>query len=209
MSQTLIILGAGVMQGPAIKIAKELSFFTIVLDGSSTAENIPMADRFEQIDLKDKEGIETFAKSIQRSVSKLGIMTAGTDFSSSVAWVCEKLGLPGIPYEAALNASDKSRMRQCFKKACLPSPEFITITENEISSSFLPQAEGLTLLSFPVVIKPVDNMGARGCRKVDSIEEFAEAAKTAIGFSSLKTKFATGSLPCGKNFVCPPLSVWT
>jgi len=178
MKETIIILGAGVMQGPAINIAKELGFYTIALDASSSAPCVALADRFEQIDLKDKEGIETFARSIQGQTSRLGIMTAGTDFSASVAWTAEKLGLPGIPYEAALNASDKSRMRECFKKANLPSPDFITITAEYLSTpcSMLP-------VPFPAVIKPVDNMGSRGCRRVDNIDEFPEAAKTAIGFS--------------------------
>jgi biotin carboxylase len=177
MKESIIILGAGVMQGPVINIAKELGLYTIVLDGSSGAPCIPMADRFEQIDLKDKEGIETFSRSIQKTTDRLGIMTAGTDFSASVAWTAEKLSLPGIPYESALNASDKSRMRECFKKASLPSPDFFTIS-GDISHN-----NGALPLSFPVVIKPVDNMGSRGCRRVDSIEEYPEAAKTAINFS--------------------------
>ncbi|MDR0464804.1 MAG: ATP-grasp domain-containing protein [Treponema sp.] len=184
MKETIIILGAGVMQGPAIEIAKESGFYAVVLDGSSSAPCIGMADRFEQIDLKDKEGIETFARSIQGKNSRLGIMTAGTDFSASVAWTAEKLGLPGIPYQAALNASDKARMRECFKKASLPSPEFFTITAADIQSrikSFTPLAEAH--YRFPLVIKPVDNMGSRGCRRVDSIDDFEKAAKEAIGFS--------------------------
>jgi biotin carboxylase len=184
MKETIIILGAGVMQGPVINIAKELGFYAIALDGSSSAPCISLADRFEQIDLKNKEGIETFARSIQGTTSRLGIMTAGTDFSANVAWVAEKLGLPGIPYEAALNASDKSRMRECFKKANLPSPDFITITEADLPLA--PKDGNATpfpALSFPLVIKPVDNMGSRGCRRVDSAEELNEAAKTAIGFS--------------------------
>ena len=175
MKETLIILGAGVMQEPAINIAKELGYYTIALDGSSSAPCVSLADRFEQIDLKDKEGIETFARSIQNTTSRLGIMTAGTDFSASVAWTAEKLGLPGIPYEAALNASDKGRMRSCFKKAGLPSPPFAIIDSSLIS---VPDN-----LQFPVVIKPVDNMGSRGCRRVDNIEEFHEAAKSAISYS--------------------------
>jgi len=180
MKEKIIILGAGVMQGPVINIAKELGFYAIALDGSSSAPCVSVADQFEQIDLKDKEGIEAFARSIQGSTSRLGIMTAGTDFSANVAWVAEKLGLPGIPYESALNASDKSRMRECFKKANLPSPDFITITEVD-----LPLSPNFSLLTshFPLVIKPVDNMGSRGCRRVDTIEELNEAAKTAIGFS--------------------------
>jgi biotin carboxylase len=163
------------MQGPAIKIAKELGYYTIVLDGSKQAPCISMADKFEQIDLKDKEDIENFARTEQNKCSRLGIMTAGTDFAASVAWTAEKLGLPGIPYEAALNASDKGRMRECFKNAALPSPNFTTITADD-NLETIP-------LPFPLVIKPVDNMGSRGCRSVDSIDKFPQAAKTAINFS--------------------------
>ncbi|MDR2433714.1 MAG: ATP-grasp domain-containing protein [Treponema sp.] len=181
MKERLIILGAGVMQGPVIRIAKELGFFTVVLDGSSSAPCVWQADRFEQIDLKDKEEIESFARSLQNSGGLGGIMTAGTDFSASVAWAAERLGLPGIPYEAALNASDKSRMRTCFKKAALPSPEFITITAgDDLEMTPLPGGQNLET---PLVIKPVDNMGGRGCRRADSRAELREAAADALRFS--------------------------
>ena len=221
MREKIIILGAGVMQGPAIRIAKELGFFTVAVDGDSSAPNVALADQFEQIDLKDKEGIEAFARSLQNngncrsSGTVSGIMTAGTDFSATVAWVAEKLGLPGIPYESALNASDKTRMRSCFKKACLPSPEFVTITaknleipdkfeflprrntefdtelhgekKTENNNSAILRAPSVTSVvnipPFPLVIKPVDNMGGRGCRRVNSIEEFREAAEDALRFS--------------------------
>jgi biotin carboxylase len=175
MQERIIILGAGVMQGPAIRIAKELGLFTVVADGSSAAPCIPMADQFEKIDLKDKEGIEALARLLQSSGGLAGIMTAGTDFSATVAWVAERLGLPGIPYEAALNASDKARMRACFKKAGLPSPEFIAITKAELQDK--------PVLPFPLVVKPVDNMGGRGCRRVGNIEEYRKAAEDAIRFS--------------------------
>jgi biotin carboxylase len=218
-----MILGAGVMQGPAIRIAKELGFYTVVVDGSASAPCITYADKFEHIDLKEKEGIEALARSLLDS-GLGGIMTAGTDFSATVAWVAEKLGLPGIPYEAALNASDKARMRTCFKKASLPSPEYVVITKegsgewgggNAASGSGeergksppslqpselpLPPSAGDTPATppsplspphsllptphSPLVIKPVDNMGGRGCCRVDSMEEFQEAAADALRFS--------------------------
>lgn len=181
MKERLIILGAGVMQGPAIRIAKELGFGTVVLDGSASAPCVSQADRFERIDLKDKEEIERFARSLQNSGGLGGIMTAGTDFSASVAWVAERLGLPGIPYEAALNASDKSRMRACFKKAALPSPEFAVITAaGELENLSLPGGQNRQA---PLVIKPVDNMGGRGCRRADSRAGLREAAADALRFS--------------------------
>jgi biotin carboxylase len=134
-----------------------------------------MADKFEQIDLKDKEGIEALARSLQNSSGLAGIMTAGTDFSATVAWAAERLGLPGIPYEAALYASDKARMRACFKKAGLPSPEFIAITGAESHEK--------PPMPFPLVVKPVDNMGGRGCCRVNILEEYREAVMEAIRFS--------------------------
>jgi len=178
MQERIIILGAGVMQGPAIRIARELGFFTVVLDGSPSAPCATAADRFEQIDLKNMKGVETFARSLREEPEGLGgIMTAGTDFSATVAWVAERLGLPGMPYETALNASDKGRMRSLFREAGLPSPRFATLSAGD-------ELDGFSLPApFPLVVKPVDNMGGRGCRRVNNREEFREAAADALRFS--------------------------
>jgi biotin carboxylase len=172
----LLILGAGVMQGPAISLAREMGVKTLVVDGNSRALMAGAADHFECIDLKDKEEITALAHKIKERRGLDGVMTAGTDFSATVAWVAEKLGLPGIPYEAALNASDKSRMRSCFKEAGVPSPQFLTLTG-------LPGADFSPPFTFPVVVKPVDNMGGRGCRRVDSGEELNAALPEALKFS--------------------------
>jgi biotin carboxylase len=167
------------MQGPAIQIAKEMGLYTIVVDGDPRALNAGMADRFEQIDLKDKEGIETLARSFLADGGLGGIMTAGTDFSGSVAWVAERLGLPGIPYKAALNASDKQRMRSCFERAGVPSPAFTVLSASPARG---PSVGSLAAL-LPAVIKPVDNMGGRGCRRVDAYDELEEAVAGALRFS--------------------------
>ncbi|MDR3341692.1 MAG: ATP-grasp domain-containing protein [Treponema sp.] len=172
--ERLLILGAGVMQGPAINIAKELGLETVVVDADPRAPWVSMADRFEQVDLKDKAGIEALGHALKTAGGLAGIMTAGTDFSATVAWTAERLGLPGIPYEASLNASDKERMRRCFKAAGVPSPEFIVLTSAEDMRVPLP---------YPLVVKPVDNMGARGCRRVDTSEGLPPAVLDALRFS--------------------------
>jgi len=172
----ILILGAGVLQGPALRIACEMGLETIAIDADSTALCVPLADRFEKIDLKDREGIEKLARSLMEKGGLAGVMTAGTDFSASVAWVAEKLGLPGISFEAALDASDKERMRKRFKEAGVPSPEFIVISGSSGKALDLP-------FSWPAVVKPVDNMGARGCRRVDSPAELKAAVAEARAFS--------------------------
>jgi biotin carboxylase len=173
--ERLLILGAGVMQGPAISMAREMGLYTVVVDGDPRASEAVKADYFECIDLKDKPGIKNLGKKFQSHGGLSGVMTAGTDFSATVAWVAEKLGLPGIPYEAALNASNKDRMRRCFAAAGVPSPGFVTFTAKSRVKE-LP-------FGFPVVVKPVDNMGGRGCRRVNSREELAAALGEALGFS--------------------------
>jgi len=176
MAERLMILGAGIMQGPAIRLAKERGLEAVVVDGDPSAPCASWADRFEAIDLKDKEKIEVLARSLRNDGGLVGIMTAGTDFSAVVAWIAERLGLPGIPYDAALDASDKERMRRRFRDAGVPSPDF-TILTTVPGSSYEPP------FSYPVVVKPVDNMGSRGCRRVDAAAGLAAAVADALGYS--------------------------
>ena len=172
----ILILGAGVMQGPSIRIAGEMGLETVVADADPLASCVSLASRFEKVDLKDREGIEKLARSLKENGGLDGIMTAGTDFSTTVAWAAEKLKLPGISFEVALDASDKERMRRRFKAASVPSPDFVIVNG--------PPGPGFSLpFPWPVVVKPVDNMGARGCRRVDSQAGLEAAIAEALGFS--------------------------
>jgi biotin carboxylase len=173
----ILILGAGVMQGPSIRIAKEMGLETVVVDGDPKAPCVSLAGCFEPVDLKDKEGIEALARKLQAGGGLSGVMTAGTDFSSTVAWVAERLGLPGIPYEASLDASDKERMRRRFYDAGIPSPKFLVIKD------FDGKTPPKLPFPFPVVVKPVDNMGSRGCRRVDNPSDLMIALPEALKFS--------------------------
>ena len=90
--KNIVILGAGLMQRPAIQSAKKLGLHTIVVDADPKAVCIPLADEFYKIDLKDKEGILELCRRLKNSPDELdGVFTAGTDFSASVSFVCEKL----------------------------------------------------------------------------------------------------------------------
>ena len=50
-----LILGAGLMQKPAILCAKELGYNVCVVDADDKAVAIPFANEFKKIDLKDKD----------------------------------------------------------------------------------------------------------------------------------------------------------
>ena len=174
----ILILGAGLMQRPSIEAAKELGYKTLVIDANPNAVCVPFADRFEKVDLKDREAIAELALSMKDNLA--AIFTAGTDFSASVSYAAEKCGLPSHSFDAALNASNKVRMRQCFAKHGIPSPDFFEADRDYFSKVENGTAGGI---SFPKVVKPVDNMGARGCRLVRNAEEFIPALKEAIEYS--------------------------
>ena len=168
----ILILGAGLMQKPAIFAAKHLGFKAVVVDANKNAVAVPLADEFFPVDLKDRAALLELAEKLNENGELKGVFTAGTDFSASVSYVAENLGLPAHSFEAALNASDKVRMRACFEKACVPSPKFQELTEDS-----LPQ---VSTIEFPKVVKPCDNMGGRGCRLVRNQNEFLPAVSNAI-----------------------------
>ena len=182
---SILILGAGLMQRPAILSAKELGFNAAVVDANLYAECVPLADEFKKIDLKDKDEILKYAKELKENSGLKGIFTAGTDFSASVSYAAEKLGFPCHSYESALNATIKPRMRQCFDRSNVPSPRFFSLSGAEITEEKVFSI--IENLSFPCVVKPADNMGARGCRMIRSKDEAWQSVKTAAENSRTST----------------------
>jgi len=152
-----------------------------VVDGDPDAVGRREADVFERVDLKDLEGLVACARNWKQQYGLDGVFTAGTDFSASVAYLAEQLNLPGISYQTALDASNKARMRRRFAAAGVPSPRFVELGENRLQ-----EIEHLNL-SFPLIVKPVDNMGARGVVRVDSAEDLYERIHDSIRYSRTRT----------------------
>lgn len=181
MEESILILGAGAMQGPAIRSAKNLGLKVFVVDANPHAPCVSEADFFEPIDLKDFEGIARYALSLKENAGLKAVFTAGTDFSASVAYTCEKCGFPNHSFRASESASNKALMRRCFENAHVPSPHFLEIKKQSLEEILSPNV--LEKLTYPQVVKPVDNMGARGCRMVRSADELFPALETAFEFS--------------------------
>ena len=126
----ILILGAGIMQIPAIRTARQKGWKVYVADVNKEAPGRKYADEFLNIDIKDKPSILEAAERIKSSTGLDGVFTAGTDFSTTVAWVAEKLRLPGIPYSVSVAATDKSLMREIFRKKGVPSPDFVHLSRS-------------------------------------------------------------------------------
>lgn len=200
----VFMLGAGFMQGVAIRAARALGCTVVAADGNPSAVCAAEADEFVCIDLKDTARLIDYARYLQQNGGLDAVFTAATDFSAAVAAIAAACGLRGHTLEAALNATDKVRMRECFRKADVPSPAFIELTAADLAApadrleargnvrySDLGAATADTLERrlgelagrFPLVVKPVDNMGARGCSLVKNLSELRKAAATALQHS--------------------------
>lgn len=173
----LLLLGAGIMQIPAIQLAKSAGMTVTAVDGNPDAPGIPLADAFLHIDLKEPAEITAEAKNIQKSQTIHGVCTVGTDFSTSVAIIARDLGLPGIPPESAEKARYKHLMRKSFVQAGLAAPDFAVFTAADLQNN----ADSLrTWNTFPCVLKPVDNMGARGVSIARNHSEFRISLESAL-----------------------------
>jgi len=171
--QSIMVIGAGLLQVPAIETAKDMGLKAIVTDYNKNAPGMQIADVPIVISTRDIEGT---VRSARRYIEKGridGVITVGTDASMTVAAVANALNLPGIKFEAAENATNKIKMRSRFKKFNVPSPDFSECWTVEEAFEFAKKHE------FPLVIKPSDNMGARGVIRINDFSEIQKCFEHA------------------------------
>ncbi|MBU0899639.1 dehydrogenase, partial [bacterium] len=79
MAKTIMIIGGGVMQIPAIFVAKEMGLTVMVTDYNPNAYGLSLADIPLVMSTKDIEGSVRMAKESNREVKIDGVITVGTD----------------------------------------------------------------------------------------------------------------------------------
>lgn len=164
----VLILGASMLQVPAIKKAKELGYYVGVIDYNNQAPGIKYADKYFNISTNDIEKVVEIAKEFKAE----GILTLATDMPvRSVAAACKELGLLGITPETAIKATDKGEMMRAFKANSVAHPWFYILSSKD--ELLLLENE----LIYPCIFKPTDSSGSRGVILVNNKDEIHEAYK--------------------------------
>lgn len=172
MRKKLLIIGASILQLPAIKRAKELGYYVAVADYNPNAIGIKYADEYYNASTIDVDAITDVALKFKPD----GIMTLATDMPMrSIAVATKALGIPGISLETAIKATDKGEMIKAFKEYDVPSPWFYVISDFE-------QIKKLNI-TYPCIIKPTDNAGSRGVCLVENQEQLAKAFAYSVDAS--------------------------
>ena len=154
-----------------------------------------IADHRLIISTKDIHGTVRKAKEINERIHIDAVITVGTDASMTVSAVANALGLPGIKFENAEAASNKIKMRERLRVAGVPIPQFKKVW------SFEGLQDASKEIGFPLVLKPADNMGARGVMKIEN-EYILEKA-----YHNAKNASPSGELIVEEYMQGPELSI--
>lgn len=176
----VMILGAGVMQVPMIKKAKEMGLFAIATDKNPGAVGFNAADLGVALDIKDAAAHVGWALRNRDAYDISGVI-AGADVAITAACVSNALGLPGIPVEVAERSNNKSLMKERWLKDGISTPwaeEVVTLQE---------AMAAVRKTGLPCMVKAIDNAASRGSRRIDSITELEEALRDAKAHSTTGT----------------------
>lgn len=174
MLKRLMIVGASILQLPAIQKAKAMGLYVAVVDYNPNAIGIPYADEYFNASTMDEDAVLCAAELFKPD----GIMTLATDMPMrGVAKASDKLGLHCISYETAVRATDKYEMIKMFKSHNVPSPWFYCVRSRE-------ELAGLReKVVYPCIMKPTDNAGSHGVVKINSYNELIESYEYSYRFS--------------------------
>jgi biotin carboxylase len=174
MTRTLLCLGGGEYQLPAIEAAQQMGCCVVVVDGNPQASGMFVADKALEVDLRDLDGCLKVARENQID----GVIAMCTEVGiETCARVAQALRLPGIKPQTAVWATNKFAMRERLNAMGIPSPFFrMALTREEAE-----KAAGE--IGYPLVVKPVDNAGSRGVCRVNGQEELGSAFSAAQAHS--------------------------
>lgn len=169
----IMILGASMLQLPAIIRAKEMGLQVIACDMNPDAIGFKEEGVIKEvISTMDVDELLECAKRYKID----GVLTICTDQPmKSVAKIATELGLPGISEWAAYTATNKAAMRKCLSEHGVPCPKFIRV---ETKEEYL---DAMKQFREKVVVKAVDNAGSRGIKLVDDPTDI-EAVNKAFDY---------------------------
>lgn len=164
--KTIMIVGAGFGQVPAIQTAKSMGLRVVALDRNPNAIGMALADVALPVDVADAEG----AIAAARKYAVNGVITMQTDLPiPTVGAVVDALDLPGCGLEIARRCSEKDRTRKAFESQNVMQPAY------RIVHTVAEALTGAREIGFPCIVKSSDSSGSRGVVRANG-EDAMEAA---------------------------------
>ena len=171
----LMLLGGIRYLLPVIRAAHEQGYYVITADYLPDNIAHQYSDEYVNVSIIDKEAVLKVAR--EKEID--GIMSFGVDPGVIAAsYVQNQMGLPSFgPFESVEILQHKDKFR-------------VFLTENGFNvpwafgfSSETEAWEAREKFSYPLIVKPTDSAGSKGCTRVDSEEELMAAIQYAFKFT--------------------------
>ena len=177
MKKRLLFLGGIMQQIPAIKRARELGYYVITVDYQPDKPGHKFADEYHNVSTTDLNAVLALAQELEID----GIVAYASDPAApTAAYVAEKMGLPGNPYEAVKVLTEKDLFRAFLAEHGFNTPLAAGY------SDYRSAAADIHRFKLPVMVKPVDSSGSKGVVKVDSVQGLQAAVAEALSYSRCK-----------------------
>lgn len=188
----LLIIGAGIGQVPLLRKAQQRGIHVTVASIPGPYPCFQLADDIIYTDIYDRNAVAGEAR-------RRGITAVVSDQNDlmmpTVAYVAEKLGLPGNTFDTVMTYCDKNSFRELCDRTGVPGPRHARI-----------QTAGDVVFDAPLpwMVKPADSQSSIGVKKVDTKEQAMTAVREALEKSPTHSAIVEEYIS-GKEIVCEGL----
>ncbi len=176
-SKWILILGGGILSSPMYEKCKSMGLNIIAFEWNLNAPTLIHADEVMKVNLKDMDDVRRTARKANAKFSIAGVVTCGADIELAVATIAETLELPGIPVQVAMNCNNKIRMRKKLDEMGLGDTKWAKVESVDEAVSAAQR------IGYPCFLKPADNCGSRGCKRLNSAEDILNWWGETVKFS--------------------------
>ncbi len=186
--KTILSLGAGKEQIAGFDLAHKKDLKVVAFDMDENAPGKNFADEFYPINIRDVNKILSFLKEYNGKID--GVITFGIDVPHAVSAAAEFLGLKCISRKLAENCVNKLKMKEILRKNGVNVPDFCEVKNIDDLKNFIKK------VGYPMVLKPVDNAGAKGVlrinERIDLDWAFEYSKKYSFSGQLIAEKFLNG-----------------
>jgi biotin carboxylase len=177
MQKKILMLGGSQFQLAPILYAKKRGHYVITCDYFPHNPGHCLSDEYHNISTTDIDAI----LAISRKLKINGIIAYASDPSApTAAYVAEKMGLPGNPFQSSLILTDKSRFRDFLLKNNFNAPQFVCY--RDIDEAFSDTGHH----QYPMILKPVDSSGSKGVFLVKDKTDLVRCFSKSLSYSREK-----------------------
>jgi biotin carboxylase len=174
MNKRILFLGGSYFQIPPLIYARKQGHYVITCDFLPENPGHKYAHEYHDLSTTDMHAVLQLAEKLHIDAI---VAYASDPAAPTAAYVAEKLGLPGNPYESVLTLTRKDLYRKFLEKNGFLTPQ------HRAFCTYHDAAMGLQNFKLPVVIKPVDSSGSKGVTVLQNTDELKAAFNWALSYS--------------------------